>query len=243
MPHHNHQNSQSASTPDGNLAALVAQGTSALHEGNLEEALGHFQSVVSRFPDRPEGHNNLGALYAALGRTAEAEACFNHVLGLLPNNPNVHFNRGLMRAKQENFAAATLDFETALHHQPNDPEILMNLGVTAYLTGAVDRARSHLDSALALAPDHVGALLNLCDLEEAAGDSGRAIDLCQDSLTHANEYRIRRRLLGLLLNRSAVDLSTARDQALALLAVDPGDEEVKQELQRIETLLPAFLGD
>lgn len=229
--------------PAAALADLVNQGAEALQQGDLDRALDRFQGVVQAFPDRPEGHNNLGALYASLGRTQEAEQCFDRVLDLLPDNPNVRFNRGLMRARRQDYAAATLDFEAALAANPHDAEILNNLGVTAYLKGDMGRARTHLQQALAEDPLHVSALLNLCDLLEASGESADAIDRCLEHLALRNDYPVRRRLLGLLLNRATADLTAAREQALALQALDPADADVSAELARIEAVLPDLRGD
>ncbi len=227
---------------DAELPALVKKGTAALESGDLDAALESFQSVIRHFPDRPEGHNNLGALYASLGRHAEAEACFDRVLELLPDNPNVHYNRGLMRAKQEKLAAAVLDFEVTMAHNPADPDVHNNLGVTAFMAGDAARARTHFQAALDSRPDHVGALLNLCDLDEAAGDTAAALQRCRDHLALHNDFTVRRKVMGLLLNRGLKDLAGAAEEARALLAVNPEDQEARQELERLERGLPLLLG-
>ncbi len=237
-----HTQDQSA-VSDKELATLVAEGTAALAAGELEAALESFQKVVASFPTQPEGHNNLGALYASLGRHAEAEACFDRVLELLPDNPNVHYNRGLMRARQDKFAAATLDFEVTMAHDPKDPDVHNNMGVAAFLGGDANRARTHFRTALEHQPGHIGALLNLCDLDEATGDTESALKLCRDHLALKNDFAVRRKLLGLLLNRGLRDLTAAEEEARALLAVNPEDEEVRAELAKIEQGLPRLRGD
>ncbi len=220
------------------MADLVNQGKSALEAGNLESALKHFEEVVRCFPERPEGHNNLGALYASLGKAKKAEACFDQVLDLIPGNPNIHYNRGLMRARQEKFAAATLDFEVALERNPQDPDVLNNLGVAAFLAGDASRAQSHFQAALAAKPDHLGALINLCDLDEATNKSAQAVMRCRKYLECHNDYPVRRRLLGLLLSQGIKNLEAAADEARALLAVNPKDDEVAQEWNRLNKALP-----
>ncbi len=220
------------------LAALVQAGTTALREGSLESALDSFEAVIRCFPDSPEGYNNLGALYASLGRTAEAEECFGRVLEILPGNPNIHYNRGLMRARQENFAAATLDFEAVLHHDPGDPDAHNNLGVAAYVEGNALCARAHFQAALQTKPDHLGALINLCDLDEATGKTEEALALCREHLAHQNDYTVRRRMLGLLMNRAIGDLAASAEEARALVTLNPEDADALAELGRLEKALP-----
>ncbi len=221
-----------------NLVDLVTQGKAALEKGNLEEALLRFEEVVRYFPDRPEGHNNLGALYASLGKPDQAETCFSKVLALLPGNPNIHYNRGLMRARQEKFAAATLDFEIALEHNPQDPDVHNNLGVAAFLAGDAERARVHFEASLEAKHDHLGAFINLCDLDEATDHTPQAVSRCRDFLAMKNDYLVRRRLLGLLLVQGTKDLTAAKDEAHALLAVQPQDLDIQKELTKLDMALP-----
>ena len=67
MPMQTTEQTAGAVIPE-DLVNLVQEGSAALQEGNLDAAIDSFQEVVSAFPDRPEGHNNLGALYSSLGR-------------------------------------------------------------------------------------------------------------------------------------------------------------------------------
>ena len=55
------------------LAQLVQKGSAALTEGDIRSALESFEKVIEAFPDRPEGHNNLGALYTSLNECEKAE--------------------------------------------------------------------------------------------------------------------------------------------------------------------------
>jgi len=231
---------QAERAKDTDMAARVNQGTAALEAGDLEQALIEFQAVISAFPDRPEGHNNLGALYASIGRHEQAEESFDRVLAILPGNGNVLFNRGLMRAHQRNFNGAILDFEAALAENPHDAELLNNLGVATYLAGSTDRARTYLEQALLEEPRHINALINLCDVLEAMGDSDEAIRRCQDHLVHGNHLPVRRRLMGLYLNRAAMDLIQAQEQGRALQVMEPDDDDVRTELDRIDRALPAL---
>ena len=79
-----HPVNNSATLSQEELTRMVQEGSEALGQGDLRAALETFEKVIDAFPDRPEGHNNLGALYSSLGEFAKAEACFTRVLDLLP---------------------------------------------------------------------------------------------------------------------------------------------------------------
>ena len=54
------------SAPSAEIMHRVQEGKRALEQGDLDKALEHFEAVVTQHPDRPEGYNNLGALYTSL---------------------------------------------------------------------------------------------------------------------------------------------------------------------------------
>lgn len=218
---------------EDHLAELVAAGTAALEEGDLRRALTSYQAVIEAFPDRPEGHNNLGALWASLGEWTRAEACFDRVVALLPGNPHVLYNRGVMRSHLGRHAEAGADFAAALALAPDDADLHNNLGVSHYLRGNPDGARRHLEAALRLRPDYPNALLNLCDVDEACGDLAGAVRRCNDHLARRQDGAVRRRLLELHAAAGSAHLDAACGTAEALLAAQPDDAPVRQHLGRL----------
>jgi Tfp pilus assembly protein PilF len=223
-----HSSADSSAAAD--IAALVEAGTSALQEGDLGGALAKFETVVDHFPDRPEGHNNLGALYTSLGEFAKAEACFDKVLAIVPDNPNVMFNRGVVRTRLEKFDAARTDFKAVLAANPDDADTHNNLGVTSFMQGHFKHARRCFRKALKLRPDYTNALLNLVDVAMAEGDSNEAVTLCDTFAGRHDDAAVRRRLLDLLEMRCAESLARASRTAEALLVADGGDEDLRKRL-------------
>lgn len=219
--------------PPADMAGIVRQGSQALQDGDLAAALDLFHQVVQAFPQRPEGHNNLGALYSALGETAKAEACFDRVLALLPDNANVLYNRGLVRARQEKFAAARADFQAVVELSPHDCEARNNLGVLEYRSGRPDHARRHLQEALAQRPDYAAALLNLCDLEAQEGALAQAMDLCRRFLASHADAKVGRRLLELQIGSCLAAVDEACGHAEDLLRQDAQDVATRQDLGRL----------
>jgi tetratricopeptide (TPR) repeat protein len=215
------------------LASLVAAGAEALEQGDLRRALASYQDVIDAFPDRPEGHNNLGALWGSLGEWSRAEACFGRVVALLPDNPHVLYNRGVMRSHLGRHADAGADFAAALGLSPHDPDLHNNLGVSHFLRGNPDGARRHLETALRLRPDYANALMNLCDVDEACGEPGRAVVRCQDFLAGHQDTTVRRRLLELHASAGGAHLDAACAAAEALLVTQPDDAPLRQHLGRL----------
>ena len=216
------------------MRQAVMAGSAALEAGDLKGALARFREVIEAFPDRPEGHNNLGGLYAALGEYAEAEACFNHVLDLIPENANVLHNRGVIRIHLEKFDAAHDDFQRAVAALPEDAEAHNNLGVALFMRGAFDDARAHLRRAMDLQPGYENALLNLCDVEEAAGSPRTGVELCAQHLQQWPEaVDVRRRHFRLLTSGCCEALEQAGQVAQEILAADNTDTETRRRWGRI----------
>lgn len=216
-----------------NLAQLVQAGTAALNDGDLRLALDKFEEVVTTFPDRPEGHNNLGALYSSIGDFEKAAECFSRVLAILPNNPNVHYNRGVARSRLEQFDGAREDFQAVLKAQPRDADTLNNIGVTNFMQGKLAAARDSFRQALAAKPDYANALLNLVDVECTAGDQAAAVNLCEDFLGKHNSLDVRRKHFELLSSGCREALQKASRVAESILVSHTEDKSVRAELGRI----------
>lgn len=224
------------------LADLVQAGTAALQDGDLRLALQRFEDVVQAFPDRPEGHNNLGALYTSIGEFAQAEQCFDRVLEILPDNPNVLFNRGVVRSSLEKFDAARADFQAVLQVTPDDPDTVNNLGVAAFMQGHWDEARDLFKRAVALKPDYVGAFLNHVDLECTAGKFPLAMEMCEAFLATNNSIEVRRKHLELLSTGCREALTKASETAESILVVERENDAVREELGRITQAKAAWSG-
>jgi Tfp pilus assembly protein PilF len=216
------------------LAELVNAGSAALSDGNLRLALDKFEAVVMAFPERPEGHNNLGALYSSIGEFGKAEACFDRVLAILPDNANILYNRGVVRSRLEKFDSACHDFTAVLQLTPEDPDALNNLGVAAFMQGRLAEARDHFTRALAARPDYTNALLNHIDLECAAGNTPAAVRMCETFLARTPNLEVRRKHLELLSSGCREGLEKASLAAESILAAEAANPEVRAELGRLK---------
>ena len=221
-------------TPDAqDMATLVKIGTQALANGDLMVALDTFEQVVRAFPERPEGHNNLGAMYSSLGELDKAESCFDKVLEVLPHNPDVHYNRGVMRSRQEKFDTAREDFLVVLKAHPKDADTLNNLGVTDFMQGHLISARKYFKKAIKAKPGYTNALLNLIDVEQSLGNGPQAVALCEKYLESNNDIEIRRKLLDLLSNGCRDALDKASRVAETLIGAGDENTTTRMELGRL----------
>lgn len=220
-------------TAAASLSHLVQAGTDALNEGDLRQALDKFEEVVTAFPDRPEGHNNLGALYSSIGDFEKAEECFSRVLEILPDNANIHYNRGVARSRLEKFDGAQADFNVVLKAHPKDADTLNNLGVANYMQGDLDAARGFFSQALTSKPDYANALLNQVDVECTAGNHARGIALCEGFLASYSDIDVRRKQLDLLSTGCREALQKASRVAESILVVERENSSVRAELGRI----------
>src|SRR5262245_58906288 len=70
-------------------------------------------------PGLAEAHNNLGLVYADLGRFAEAEACYQEALRLQPGHVDAHSNLANAYKDQGRLAEAIASYDLALLYQPD----------------------------------------------------------------------------------------------------------------------------
>ncbi len=235
------QENLTAPADDEIMSEMVEAGKTALNNGDVRGALEHFEKASSHFPDRPEGHNNLGAMYSSLGEFKKAERCFDSVLELLPHNPNVLFNRGIVRSQQEKFDLAREDFLASTKITPDDPEGHNNLGFTTFMQGQLKVARKHFKKALKLNPSYANALLNLCDVEESEGNFSLAIELCETFLAGNHSLEVRRRHLDLLSRNCQMNLDRASQVAETLLVCNAEDTETRMQLGKLTQAKAALL--
>ncbi len=224
------------------LSDLVQAGTTALNDGDLRLALDRFEEVVAAFPDRAEGHNNLGALYSSIGDFDKAEECFDRVIAILPNNPNILYNRGVVRSRLEKFDLAREDFNAVLAITPHDADTMNNLGVASFMQGRMDEARTIFSRTMALKPDYVNALLNQIDVECTTDNHAAAVSMCEDFLAKHNSIEVRRKHLELLSTGCRKALTEASTAAERILNTDAQNDEVREELGRIIQAKSAWTG-
>jgi len=137
---------------ENNFLAHNNLGDALLHQGQIQEALSHFQEAVRINPLAPESHNNLGLVYLNLGQTDKAISQFQEALRRKPDFVYAHINLGLAFLKMgDNYGAAS-QFQETVRLKPDFVAARVNLGIALLNQGQTDEAISQFQEALRLRP-------------------------------------------------------------------------------------------
>jgi len=134
--------------------ALHLGGVVALNQGDHNRALELIQRAVQRRPGDAQAQQNLGALYARLGRLSDAEACFRRALAIDPNLVDANSNLGLALASQSRHGEAIACYRQALAREPRHAETWSRLGLALAREHKLDEALPCFRQAVALRPNY-----------------------------------------------------------------------------------------
>ncbi len=123
---------------------MLMDGTQAWQSGHRDQAMSIFQEVVDQYPERPEGYNKIGVIYAQTAELDTAERYFITALTKdrahapsLTNLGNIYLERGEL----EN---AIQHYTLALVSDPNYAPAHRNLSVAYRKQGHLNRSVTHL---------------------------------------------------------------------------------------------------
>ena len=209
---------------DHNLANFL------LRQGDVTDAIAHWQHALQINPALPEVCNNLGTTLFRMGRTRDAIYYWEQALRDDPGYFGAHFNLGTALVQQGRATEGIAHLEQAARIDPTAPEAQLNLAEALLRGGKGRDAIAHFEMALGLQPDSVvsqsrlaWALATLPETE--GGDPVRAVTLAQRICEHTG-YRVAAHLDVLALAyaaagrfdeavsaaRKAVDLANATSQ-------------------------------
>ena len=77
------------------VAQLFAEGVRCQQSGQLVEAVGLYDRILSLKPDLPEVHCNRGVALVGLGRLEDAEAAYCQAIALNPDFADAYNNLGI----------------------------------------------------------------------------------------------------------------------------------------------------
>lgn len=112
---------------DAALLRLILQQPQAAADCLLRGLAATPQSIPLR--------NNLGVVYAGMGRWADAEQAYRQSLALGGVNPKAHDNLGEALVRQGRVAEAARHFRLAAEQLPGEPRLLLNAGIAAHQAG------------------------------------------------------------------------------------------------------------
>ncbi|HBQ96396.1 MAG TPA: hypothetical protein DD856_16470 [Sulfobacillus sp.] len=140
----NNSNSTGTKTWDHEGQLWLAEGTQAWESGNRQEATEIFNRIMDEYPDRPEGYNKLGVMYAETGQLGKAEKYFLFALSKearhvpsLTNLGNIYLERGQLDE-------AIKHYTLALQTDPEYPPAHRNLAIAYRRMGRIAPSVAHL---------------------------------------------------------------------------------------------------
>lgn len=133
-------------------------------EGNMKEALHHFQLAEKSDPSQPRIYEKLGKVLLKLKRPGQAETMFNKALELDPEDASAYLGIGntyLARGQFDKAVAAVLDSVGLLYHNPRAHFLL---GLALDHNGQTEQAVLALKVAVTQNPNMVNAHDLLADI-------------------------------------------------------------------------------
>jgi tetratricopeptide (TPR) repeat protein len=151
------------------------RGLDAEHNGQLDQAIAHYQGALKIAPDYYPAHNNLGSLFLSKKDFNSAEEQFRNAIQLRQDDAEAYFNLGnllmLTRRYPESETAVARGFE----HNPNSAFGYFLKGCLSARTGKYMEGESDLRQALSLDSTMWQAHLELVDLYLQQGRREQAI--------------------------------------------------------------------
>ncbi|XP_052217768.1 dnaJ homolog subfamily C member 3-like [Dreissena polymorpha] len=138
-------------------------GRDMLAQGNLLEALSHFDLAVDKDPYNYLTYFRRATVYLALGKSKSALPDLDKSIELRPNFVAALTQRGNVYLKQGNLDEAMSDFQEIVSNDPNNMEVVEYLHQIAPLRGEIEQAKMLYQN-----HDYQGAIILL----------SKAIDLC-----------------------------------------------------------------
>jgi tetratricopeptide (TPR) repeat protein len=138
-----------------NLAVALAR------NGQIAEALPHFEALIRLDPQSANGYFNLGSALLQLHRYAESVEAFRAYLKKWPHSPQALASMGTAFIGMGRYSDAESALQRALMRDPRMPEAFSNLGTVQSLRGRYADAEESFRKGLVLAPNHLSIKVKL----------------------------------------------------------------------------------
>jgi tetratricopeptide (TPR) repeat protein len=147
-----------------NYAAHTYMGNALAVQGDLADALAHYDEAIRIRPDYAEAHNNMGPALAAEGRIDDAIAHFTEAIRLRPGYADAHSNLGVALATRGQYDQAVTQYTEALRLDPDHVRARVNLGLAYRALGRPADAMRELQTALRMSPNNEDARRAIAEL-------------------------------------------------------------------------------
>jgi tetratricopeptide (TPR) repeat protein len=150
-------------------------GKRALEAKRYDDALRDFEQALQRRPDLLDARYGLSLVYAAQGKTAQAEAALKQLIQDAPEMAEAHTHLGALYMRTGRIQAAVDAYRRATVLQPKEANAYHHLSTALAAQGHVAEAQAQLQQALRLNPADAPAHNDLGTLYAEQGDIDRAI--------------------------------------------------------------------
>ncbi|MEM7585508.1 MAG: tetratricopeptide repeat protein, partial [Acidobacteriota bacterium] len=158
---------------DAATARLLDEVTSLHRAGRYEEGSSLLRGEISRDPERPRLHYNLGVFEASTGSYESAVEAFGEELARFPDHTDSHRALAVAFVRLGRLEDAQPHFERCILDQPGDALCRFELGKSYSTLGMFADARPNLEAAAELRDDAAG-YAELALLYRRLGENERA---------------------------------------------------------------------
>ena len=130
-------------------------------ENNIKIATDLFNQVLKIDPNHSATLNNLGILYADLGKNQKAKSCYEKAIAINPNFADAYYNLSNIFIKLNKSQKAIDCCEKVITINPNFAEAHNNLGALFENSGVIHKAKNYYEKAIQINPTFVEAHSNL----------------------------------------------------------------------------------
>jgi tetratricopeptide (TPR) repeat protein len=136
-------------------------GIALASQGDIKDAVLHFNRALHFNQDDAKSINNLGKILTAQGNLSEAIQDFHKALQLQPDDVKILNNLSVALADQGQVNDAVQDLDHALRLEPEDADTFYHLGNIYAARSDYDDATQNYEQALDINPDFAEARCNL----------------------------------------------------------------------------------
>lgn len=149
---------------------VLAQGETALQQGDPQEAVVAFTRAAEEFPELAAGHAGLATALMALDRVDEAVPALRRAVDLAPNAASLQNQLGVALYRQGDLEGAEAAFSRARAADPQGLQALLNLVDLYHAQERYVEATQFLKEAMTVDPNHPEVLVALATLSLELGD-------------------------------------------------------------------------
>jgi tetratricopeptide (TPR) repeat protein len=154
----------------------LADGQSALADGEYDSALAMFRDVLAENPTVTAAYVGIGDVHMAKEEFVKAEPAYRRAARLEPRNFFAQYGHGLSLQMLERFIEAIRAYLRALEVDPESGDTNLNIATCYLQIKQPTNAKQYAERAVALEPDNGAARVNLGAVYEQTGENSRAID-------------------------------------------------------------------